>query len=467
MKRDLGYWVPLLVSLVATAFTGLQWLEARHQTQLTNAASIGFDIDTDPTERRLGISIRNAGSGIAIVRSVSYYVDRKPIGDINAALEKAQLVPDHESGIDMESGDPLAAGEVVWVLDYRPKHNDEKQRVTDFIEKHFTVGVEYCAANGQCTRTCSTLNWCQFAGAAVATAPAARRALTPTGAVGSITPTSVASSESPWMIIVRYVGFWSALAGALTAFILASMAQWRRTLTARRSAGQLALIALGDMYSTAKWANDEFFDEQRKVWIETYRREPLYFELKPLPSVLLGEPPTLDIERLDFLADSHDPDILLRLMDVKHSFAATLKFLGRHEELHHAVQTIMSKDDPTGQKAYRAEDVISLVGVDVLTQLQSTVDSLRVGLPEMCAASMKLSGQLRDVLLYQFPLRSLLQFIPEKRGKLSETHTYARRPALWRRALRQLRRLWDAAFGPGALPGREKEMAGKPKEERE
>jgi hypothetical protein len=153
-------------------------------------------------------------------------------------------------------------------------------------------------------------------------------------------------------------------------------------------------------------------------------------------------------------------------MDAKHTFAAILKFLGRHEELHHTVQTVMSKDDPTGKRAYRAEDVISLVGVDVLTQLQSTVDSLRVVLPEMCAASMKLSGQLRDVLMYQFPLRSLLQFIPEKRGKLSETPTYARRPALWRRALRQLRKLWDAAFGPGTPPGREKEMAAKSKEER-
>jgi hypothetical protein len=459
VRRFLRDWAPLAISLAAAGFTGLQWFEARHQTQLANVSSIGFDIDTDPTERRLGISVRNAGPGIATVRSVSYYVDRKRIEDINAALEKAQLLADHEVGIDMESGEPLAAGETVWVLDYRPKRNDEKQRAMDFIEKHFSVGVEYCAANGQCSRTCSTVDQCQFTGAAVPTAPAAKHLTRVTRAPGSAPPAT--SSESPWMILITYVGFWSTLVGALTAFTLASLGQWRRTLSARRAAGQLALIALGDMYSTAKWANDEFFDEQRKKWIEAFRREPLYFELKPLPEVLLGEPPTIDIEDLGFLADTHDPDILLRLMDVRQNFAAILKFLRRHEELHHTVQAVMSKDDPTGKKAYRAEDVTSLVGVDVLSQLQSTVDALRIGLPEMCAASMKVSGQLRDVLLYQFPLRSLLQFIPEKRGKLSETPTYARRPALWRRALRQLRRLWDRAFGPGGPP--ERVMSGKPK----
>jgi hypothetical protein len=330
------------------------------------------------------------------------------------------------------------------------------------FEKHFAVGVEYCEADGQCRRTCSTLGWCQFTGTPVPTAPAAPRVSNSAGTVAGSTPAPAPRSEGLWVVIFSYVGFWSALAGALTAFTLASVAQWRRTLNARRSAGQLALIALGDMYSTAKWANDEFFDEQRKKWVETYRREPLYFELKPLPAVLLGDPPTLDVERLDFLADSNDPDILLRLMDAKHSFAAILKFLTRHEELHHTVQSVMAKDDPTGRKIYRAEDVTSLVGVDVLTQLQSTVDALRIALPEMCAASMKLSGHLRDVLLYQFPLRSLLQFIPEKRGKLSEAHTYARRPALWRRALRQLRKLWDRAFGPEIPSGPEKHVAAKP-----
>jgi hypothetical protein len=172
VKSILRDWVPLAVSLAAVAFTALQWLEARHETRLSHAALISFEIDTDPTERRLGVSLRNAGPGVATVRSVRYFVDRQPIDDIDTALEKAKLIADHEFDIELDAEDPVSVGETVWLIDYRPKSEDEKQRAIDFIEKHLSVGVEYCPAEGKCSRICSTENWCQFADAAVATAEA-------------------------------------------------------------------------------------------------------------------------------------------------------------------------------------------------------------------------------------------------------------------------------------------------------
>jgi hypothetical protein len=172
MKNILRDWVPLAVSLAAAAFTALQWLEARHETQLSHAALVGFEIDTDPTERRLGVSLRNAGPGVATVRSVRYFVDRQPIDDIDAAVEKAKLIPNHEFDIELDAEDPVSVGETVWLIDYRPKSKDEKQRAIDFIEKHLSVGVEYCSAEGKCSRICSTKDWCQFTDAAAASVEA-------------------------------------------------------------------------------------------------------------------------------------------------------------------------------------------------------------------------------------------------------------------------------------------------------
>jgi hypothetical protein len=162
-------WLAIIVSVAAAAFTGLQWIEARHQTQLANEASIGFDINTEPTQRRLGVSIRNVGPGVLTIRSITYYVDHKIVTDINDAVEKAQLDPDNDHGIDLEAGDPMAVGDKVWVLDYRTKRKEEIKRAADFIENHFSVGVDYCSANGKCRFTCSNDGSCQHPGAHAAT----------------------------------------------------------------------------------------------------------------------------------------------------------------------------------------------------------------------------------------------------------------------------------------------------------
>jgi hypothetical protein len=160
MKSGILNWGALTVALAAAAFSALQWHEARVQTMLSSTASIGFDIDTDPTERRLGVEIRNSGPGVATVRSIEYFVDSKQITDINDALQKAQLIPEHELGVDLESGDPIGTGDLVWVLDYRPRDTDERERAIDFIESHFAVKLIYCSLNGECRAECSEQGRC-------------------------------------------------------------------------------------------------------------------------------------------------------------------------------------------------------------------------------------------------------------------------------------------------------------------
>jgi hypothetical protein len=118
--------IAIIISIIAavfaggaTVFAGLQWLEARQQRLLTFQASIGFEIDTDLTQRRLGIAIHNVGPGIASLRSVTYYMDHKAVNDseFDDALTAVRLDPDREVGLILEPGEPLAVGQISWLFD--------------------------------------------------------------------------------------------------------------------------------------------------------------------------------------------------------------------------------------------------------------------------------------------------------------------------------------------------------------
>jgi hypothetical protein len=155
--------IAIIVSIAAVLFTGLQWLEARHQRQLNAQANIGIDIDTDLTQRRLGISIHNAGPGVASLRSIAYYVDHKAVNDseFDDALTAAHLNPEHEVGLILDPNEPLAVGETIWLIDYRARGKDEKARALDFIENHLAIGITHCSLDGPCKTECSTAGACQ------------------------------------------------------------------------------------------------------------------------------------------------------------------------------------------------------------------------------------------------------------------------------------------------------------------
>lgn len=243
--------------------------------------------------------------------------------------------------------------------------------------------------------------------------------------------------------------FWAALggafAGAIAAFLLGLLAQWRAASNANRSAGNLAIVTLAEMYSEAKALQDTLFTRQLPVLRNFLGREPLYFEYKAVIDV--PQVSHLAVESLGFLADSHDPDILARLAALRNHYAAMLKLAGTHQTLHAELQARVARQDPSGRTAWRAEEIPGIAGADVMLQLKSMVESLQSGLPESCAAILVVGNQLRDVLRYQLPLRSFLRFIPEDRGNISTAAAHAGSPAAWRRALRWARGLPETLIG--------------------
>jgi hypothetical protein len=155
--------IAIVVALAAAVFSGLQWAESRRVRELSFHASVGFNIDADVTERRLGIAINNVGPGVALFRSISYYVDRmEVVGDtpFNEALNTAHLNPEHEVGLLLDPGEPMAVGETIWLIDYRGKNKDEKSHARDFVEHHLAIRITYCSLDGQCKTECSTDGSC-------------------------------------------------------------------------------------------------------------------------------------------------------------------------------------------------------------------------------------------------------------------------------------------------------------------
>ena len=158
--------------------------------------------------------------------------------------------------------------------------------------------------------------------------------------------------------------------------------------------------------------------------------------------------PPLNIEALGFLADSHDPDILLRLIVAKNDFGAMLKIVANHERLQLELQRRMGIISAQTRQPPGTNDVPKVAGMDVIMQLDATVSGLQGTLPDLIDALQRVGDDLRSVLLYQLPWSSFLRFVPQDRGKLSESKLHAVKPAYWRRFIRGVRRLLDKVVGP-------------------
>jgi hypothetical protein len=146
------------IALVAAAFSGLQWWESHRQNRLASDASIGFEIDTDPADNKLGIGVRNVGPGVATVQSVKYYVDGKQVASIDDAIEAAKLALDRMHPIEL-TDEAMGPGEIIWIVKYNARKADTNQ-AADFFENHLNASVDYCTAGGRCVSQCSQTGGC-------------------------------------------------------------------------------------------------------------------------------------------------------------------------------------------------------------------------------------------------------------------------------------------------------------------
>jgi hypothetical protein len=148
-------WVAIIISIIAAAFTGLEWWDSHRQGQLASDATVTFDVDTD---NNLGFGVRNVGPGVAHIRSVKFYLDGKQIFDVDDVIDQAKL--DSNRLLETEiTDDYMGPGEIIWILKYRGRKNDQ-DRAADLFENHLTASVEYCAAGGRCATECTERGKC-------------------------------------------------------------------------------------------------------------------------------------------------------------------------------------------------------------------------------------------------------------------------------------------------------------------
>jgi hypothetical protein len=159
-----GAVVPIVISLAAALFSGLQWREAHNQLALSMKPAVDFDTEDDPDDLPVGIAITNSGPGPAVIKSITYFVDRKPVKGPEEAAQSGKLDVDELSAFEFDEGDTLAVGQKEWLFRYRKTSKpDERQaqRYSDFVGTHLGIEAEFCSVLGDCWVKCSTRGRCE------------------------------------------------------------------------------------------------------------------------------------------------------------------------------------------------------------------------------------------------------------------------------------------------------------------
>jgi hypothetical protein len=158
--------IVLAFSSVSTAgITFMQWREAHSQLTYSMKPLVDFDTEDDGDEPPVGIAIENIGTGPAKIKSITYYVDRKPVKDYNEAAEYGKLNPDQTTfwDFDTDNDDTLGVGQKYWLFRHRKRGKEDQKELdkfVDFIDHNLAIEVQFCSILGECWKKCSTKDRC-------------------------------------------------------------------------------------------------------------------------------------------------------------------------------------------------------------------------------------------------------------------------------------------------------------------
>ena len=162
-RSQLSFWLSIFAVVfagLAAAFTGLQWYESRQHDALSLKPSVDFYTQDQVDIKPVGLAIENHGPGPAIIKSVTYYVNREPVKDADEAMTYGKFNVDFNHGVELEEGDAVGVGEKDWIIDYRANEKKELDRFLDFLDQNLAAEIEYCSLAGECQKICSTRGRC-------------------------------------------------------------------------------------------------------------------------------------------------------------------------------------------------------------------------------------------------------------------------------------------------------------------
>ncbi len=229
--------------------------------------------------------------------------------------------------------------------------------------------------------------------------------------------------------------FLAAGLGALAAFALGAFATWRDRVHTRRSAGNLALIHLIEMYSILENVQRGLLVDGPLEFARLTGALPSEIQLLPISAGLPEEVARIHMTELGFLIDSADPGIIQRMMAAERYFYAALELVRKHAEAHTQMQQRFAAGTKGLPRAsLTAGECITFGGPD-LPQVVHFVRSLRIDLPEATRTLLEVCQQLRQALIYQFPTQTFLDFSVTAPTPIA-TRPQLRPAAAWRRVVR-------------------------------
>ena len=231
--------------------------------------------------------------------------------------------------------------------------------------------------------------------------------------------------------------FWAALFGALAAFLLGVLGTWWSATKTKQTTGNLTLIALSQMFALLENLRHHLLVSEPARFRAISGRAPRSFELRKLTG-LPNRVTRIPFDQLGFLADSHDPDVLNRLIIAERAFDSLLESTRRLGELQAEFMEKLNRFDPSGQRALQPSEILAVGGTKLLIEIDDFVEALRTGLPEGRDSMLAVGNQLRQTLRMQFPSRRFLGFSPIPRSSLIELPSGLPSPVLWRRIVRRV-----------------------------
>jgi hypothetical protein len=157
-------WIPIVISFLALGLSGYEFYSNRQRIHALDTPLIKFEENSDTDDPLVGIRVVNVGSAIAILKKVTYYVDRKPLDNGADVIEAGNL--EDIGYYQFDDNDALAVGESEWMLSMTTKGKGFERKKIDhfleFIDKHVAIGADVCSVTtGKCETECSTDGWCK------------------------------------------------------------------------------------------------------------------------------------------------------------------------------------------------------------------------------------------------------------------------------------------------------------------
>jgi hypothetical protein len=233
--------------------------------------------------------------------------------------------------------------------------------------------------------------------------------------------------------------FWAsafgALVGAGSAFLLERIHAAHAERKRRVSFGNQATHTLSLMYSVLASTEKALFGDYREA---NKGKSPHPLEVQGTNDTHAG---TLqfNLAELAFLSETHDPDILNRLLIAERRFRVTLDIANHRSRLHLEIQDLLGNAGFGPGAVITPAKVAGACGHHRVKQLEDLHNDLLTSLPREMASIKALANELRDVLKYTFPWSRVITYTTD----VTEMADYRKtaKPAWWRIVARYLRQL--------------------------